>query len=749
MRRITIPAFKAHLSPVALDGEGALLLSETGAHILSGNVYAVVVPLVDGRRSANEIVDAAAPALDAASAWYALMQLEAAGYLTDARPALDPSEAAFWSGLGLDETAALATLNAASVRVHAVGAPAAAATLRTALRRCGIKVLPEVRTSADADLQVVLTGDYLDDALLPLDEAARASRQRWLLVRPAGLELWTGPLFEPDGTPCLHCLRYRLGGHRVAHQYAARFGSPRAVTPPAPSTPVAAAAACMLAALEVSKVLTGVEPGLGGRVVSLDLRNRSIRTHRLVRNPCCDACGDRREIATGPLHLRSRVAAVNTGSGWRTSTPDATLQRYDHLVSPITGIVNSLIPDEEECVQLVGRTYTAVDWVWTRPTRLSQLKSVFRHSSAGKGTTDTQARASALCEAIERYSARRQGSEPARVGTLRELAADAIHPNDVMRFSDRQYRERDAWNEVQPAVHFVPEPFDPDARIEWTPIWSLTEQRHRLLPTDLLFMSQRRSPCYSVGCSNGCAAGNNLEEAVLQGFYEVVERDAVAIWWYNRLAMPAVELAAFDDDWLATVPAHLGALGREVTALDLTHDLGIPVIAALSYLREASQERIVLGLGCHLDPCTAARRAVLEMCQMLAADAAGRMAADDNVWGIDSWLANATRDGQPYLVADGTVPKRTPADFGAAPGADLLEAIEAGQHAVEAQGLEMLVLDQTRPDAAMPAVKVVVPGMRHFWARFAPGRLYEVPVKMGWIDQSRAEADLNPIPFFL
>ena len=37
-------------------------------------------------------------------------------------------------------------------------------------------------------------------------------------------------------------------------------------------------------------------------------------------------------------------------------------------------------------------------------------------------------------------------------------------------------------------------------------------------------------------------------------------------------------------------------------------------------------------------------------------------------------------------------------------------------------GLEVLVLDQTRPDVGLPVVRVVVPGLRHFWARFGPGR---------------------------
>jgi ribosomal protein S12 methylthiotransferase accessory factor len=61
----------------------------------------------------------------------------------------------------------------------------------------------------------------------------------------------------------------------------------------------------------------------------------------------------------------------------------------------------------------------------------------------------------------------------------------------------------------------------------------------------------------------------------------------------------------------------------------------------------------------------------------------------------------------------------------------------------------MLVLDQTRPDIGLPVVKVLVPGLRHFWARYAPGRLYDVPVQMGWLAQPLREEQLNPVPMFL
>lgn len=60
-------------------------------------------------------------------------------------------------------------------------------------------------------------------------------------------------------------------------------------------------------------------------------------------------------------------------------------------------------------------------------------------------------------------------------------------------------------------------------------------------------------------------------------------------------------------------------------------------------------------------------------------------------------------------------------------------------------GLDFLVLDQTRPDIEVPVVRVIVPGLRHFYRRFAPGRLYDIPVKLGWREQPIAEDELNPI----
>jgi ribosomal protein S12 methylthiotransferase accessory factor len=60
-------------------------------------------------------------------------------------------------------------------------------------------------------------------------------------------------------------------------------------------------------------------------------------------------------------------------------------------------------------------------------------------------------------------------------------------------------------------------------------------------------------------------------------------------------------------------------------------------------------------------------------------------------------------------------------------------------------GLDFLVLDQTRPDIEVPVVRVIVPGLRHFYRRFAAGRLYDLPVKLGLRDRPLSEDELNPL----
>src|SRR5690606_26525226 len=131
--------------------------------------------------------------------------------------------------------------------------------------------------------------------------------------------------------------------------------------------------------------------------------------------------------------------------------------------------------------------------------------------------------------------------------------------------------------------------------------WSLTRDTHRLLPTGLLYYGTpaELSRGFVRADSNGSAAGASLEDALVQGFLELVERDAVALWWYNRTRQPAVDVAAFHDHWADRIRDVYAELGRELWVLDVTSDLGVPAMAAISRRTGAGPENITFGFGAH------------------------------------------------------------------------------------------------------------------------------------------------------
>jgi ribosomal protein S12 methylthiotransferase accessory factor len=350
---------------------------------------------------------------------------------------------------------------------------------------------------------------------------------------------------------------------------------------------------------------------------------------------------------------------------------------------------------------------------------------------------------------LERYCGVFDGTEPRIRASFASLGKSAVHPNACMGYSTRQYTEREQHNRSGEKSRWVPEPFREDAEIEWSPVWSLSADGPRYLPTSFCYYGYRSpDPLFARADSNGCAAGAVIEEAVLQGLLELIERDAVALWWYNRLQRPAVDLAGADDPYVSACVHHYRELRRELWVLDITSDFGVPTFAALSRRVDKEEEDIIYGFGAHLDPCVALTRALTEMNQSLEAVPAATGPDTARTYrgsrqAVHWWRTVKAASGS-YLTPDPAAAPRRLADFNSRASDDLFQDILTCKALAESRGIEILVLDQTRPDVDFPVVRVVAPGLRHFWARFAPGRLYDVPLQQGWLTRSRDETEMNP-----
>ncbi len=365
--------------------------------------------------------------------------------------------------------------------------------------------------------------------------------------------------------------------------------------------------------------------------------------------------------------------------------------------------------------------------------------NVFDKVCAGKGRSADQARVSALCEALERYSGVYQGDEARVRATWAELGAAALAPADLLDVSETQVRTRDRRDarEVDPR-QFVPEPLDPGTPIDWTPAWSLGKRERRYVPLTYCYTEApaESGAAFCRPCGNGVAAGTCLEEAVLQGLLELVERDAAAVWWYNRLTRPAIDLDSFADPYFDALRADYARLGWTVWVLDLTHDLGITTCVALAH--EPRADRFAIGFGCHLEPRLAVQRSLTELNQLF--DPAGPRRAP---WDHERLTDRA------YLFPHPDLPRVPVQRLPRQSGADLRADIEHCQRRLDAAGLDLVVVDKTRPDIGLPVAQVIVPGLRHFWPRFGPGRLYQVPYALGWLPRPLAETELNPVPLFV
>jgi bacteriocin biosynthesis cyclodehydratase domain-containing protein len=747
------PQLKAHFHVEIVPGEGVFLISEFGHAVLSGPLFEVIIPLIDGLRSSDEIAVALSAQVPSSEVFSALALLERKGYLVESNNAFPEGESALWAIQGVDLTAAMDRLESMKLSVKAFGEVAIQPFLA---------LLSELRMQicSEGDLTVVLTDDYLRSELQTCNEDALRTGRPWLLVRPVGCEIWIGPLFTPGQSACWECLAQRLRLHRAVEMFIQQKLNRVGMLPiPRAATPATTQIAYGITATQIAtRVVRGKLPGLEDQILSLDLLSWKTQFHKLIRQPYCPACGNAESAATQspkPLSLESRPKTFRDEGGHRVAKPEETLQRYGHHVSPITGAVNVL---QRRLVNDYGvlHVYGADDNFAAQYQTLWHLQKSLRSRSSGKGTTDLQARVSCLCEALERYSGVFRGTEMRRTSSLIELAGLGIHPNECMLFSDEQYRQREVINARGSRFNQVPLPFDPDRKVEWTPVWSLTHGSHRYLPTGFCYYSYPMIDAdrTCAPCSNGNAAGNTLEEAILQGFFELVERDSVAVWWYNRLRRPAVDLDSFDDAFLTKLRAFLKDRDRELWVLDLTTDLSIPSFVALSRRSNRVHESIMLGFGAHFDPRIAILRAVTELNQSLVALLVDESRPDQPFRGIEhketlDWLKTATLANQPHLLPDDAVPARTAGSYPLLGTDDLRDDVLLCRRLVEDLGMEMLVLDQTRSEIGLPVVKVLVPGLRHFWARFAPGRLYDVPVALGWRPGRLTEAELNPVPMFL
>lgn len=446
-----------------------------------------------------------------------------------------------------------------------------------------------------------------------------------------------------------------------------------------------------------------------------------------------------------------------TQQDYRSRSSSEVLSHLAQYVDPHVGVISRLSPYRSINDELIfnfssGRNvaFNSNNPFW--------LKNHLRSASGGKGSTREQAQVSALGEAIERYAMVHNGRNPDCYGSYTKLQDKAVHPAKILNFSEAQYQQRQqnssshAEPEAAPqndnvAFHrLTPAPFNEEQVVPWYSVRNLTSGENMLLAANNAFVQDPHcvdSPNFAYPDSNGCAAGSNYAEAILQGTLELIERDAAAIWWYNCIKRPAVDLSSLKSDYVNALMNYYEGLNRNIQVLDITTDIGVPCFVAVSY-KQDSGTGILYGFGCHIDAQLAIVRALTEINQLLPITLTKRTQNADQ--GFYQWLDQQCVESHPWLYGKTTLSLQdvtTNFTVNRADKATLEQGISILIEQLGNVDVSLLMHDISPPEVRFNVVKMIAPSLRHFWRRTAPGRLYDVPVKMGWLDSPLTEVQLN------
>jgi ribosomal protein S12 methylthiotransferase accessory factor len=391
-----------------------------------------------------------------------------------------------------------------------------------------------------------------------------------------------------------------------------------------------------------------------------------------------------------------------------------------------------------------------------------------------------RARAAALGEAIEHYCGNAV-PEDMPVSSAEALASAGYRVLDLGElalYSTAQYAE--------PGFPFTR--LTADLEISWVPGTDLDTGEQVWVPAALAHLNMHRTrpnePAIICQAYAGLAAGDGTARAERSALEELIERDAVTIWWASAAA--AQRLAVDDDPALAPVLADTRAAGLEVTFLRIPCVFDVPVVGAFV----ADHERGVIGFGsaCRPTGAAAAEKALTEA--IVTCINARQLADPDSAfWSVvragrlsrgpyTPWRAErdyraafrpdyrdmAVLEVNLQLYLDpamqteplrrlrepaGCIPLHELGSLAGDPRSGYLARLRAHRRTA-------ISIDLTTTDVAatgMRVARVVVPAMYHNAPAAFPllggTRLYTEPVARGWVRHPFTEYDVvrHPLPF--
>lgn len=421
------------------------------------------------------------------------------------------------------------------------------------------------------------------------------------------------------------------------------------------------------------------------------------------------------------------------------------LARLQQIANPTTGIITGIkripVPPDEPAIEAF--VAEREDFA---PVTDGQAMA---HEEGGGAFTTAAARIATYGEAIERYCGCVYRADAFRRAAYDELQESAIDPTAVVNFSQNQREAMDRRSDL----------CGPTDELSWVAGDALHTGETAFVPAQLVYLSYPPSeePFIRNPISSGLAAGESREMAVRNGLCELVERDAFVSYYLTETELPVIDPAS-GPPRIRRLVDRVTPNGLELTLLDATTDLGVPVGIAVLVDRN-TQPAVTVAAAAGVDAAGVIESALAEVAQTRLsaihrldntaqtpddidageitgyADRGLFWAAHDRISDLDFWIESDRETSS--------------SEFGMDTGENC-DPVEQ----VTAAGYESYAVDVTTRDISNLGVsvqRVVAPRLQPLYLveqlrYFGGNRLYETPVKMGYRDSEPSDGDLNTVP---
>lgn len=336
----------------------------------------------------------------------------------------------------------------------------------------------------------------------------------------------------------------------------------------------------------------------------ISLKNHKVSHHTLISHPDCEVCDslaideamNLEDVLTAPDKIKK--------SSYRTQKIDDIQTKIDPLLDTRTGIFNTLLRDYNSPFAVA---------VANMP-----LSNGMDEPGIGRTTNYEASSSVAMLEGLERYCGL---SNRGKRDTVRSSYTDLIRHHLV--FDPRQLPQHSEQQFAQSGFPF--RPFDENHIYDWVWGYSFKQKAPILIPKFCAYYyyfhksNYDNAPFYEI--SNGCALGGCLEEAIIHGIFEVIERDAFLMTWFKRLVPSELFIDQLYDEELIHLKWRFEAeTGYNLRFFDISQEGPITTIMVLAeHPDESNLIKQFCACGAHTDPLSAAKGAIHEVAGILTA----------------------------------------------------------------------------------------------------------------------------------